>query len=60
MKNIFLTFGMWMTVSMVSAQTFTSYTTTESETWKTGKLPLKSSPVGKTVLEVNGEEQGVT
>ena len=43
MKNIFLTFGMWMTVSMVSAQTFTSYTTTESETWKTGKVSLKSS-----------------
>ena len=60
MKNIFLTFGMWMTVSIASAQTFTSYTTTESETWKTGKVSLKSSPVGKTVLEMNGDEQGVT
>ena len=60
MKNIFLTFGMWMTVSIASAQTFTSYTTTESETWKTGKVSLKSSPVGKTVLEMNGDEQEVT
>ena len=51
--------GVMMCTLMASSQSFTAYTTTESETWLTGKASLKGKPAGELLVEVQGDEAGV-
>ena len=41
------------------AQTYTSYTTTENETWKVGKETLKNKTTISPILEITGNEDGM-
>ena len=41
-----------------SSQSYTSYTTTETDMWQKGKISLKNKPVGDLLVEVDGTEQG--
>lgn len=51
--------GAMMCALTASSQSFTTYTTTESEVWLAGKASLKGKPAGELLVEVQGDEAGV-
>jgi hypothetical protein len=59
LKRIWLAGGAVMCALMASSQSFTAYTTIESEIWSVGKTSLKGRPAGELLVEVQGDETGV-
>ena len=57
-KKLFITLGVVLGGITSAAQSFSSYTTTESKTWETGKTKLENKATGTALVEVSGEELG--
>ena len=57
-KKIFITLGIVLGGITSAAQSFSSYTTTESKIWETGKAKLENKAAGTPLVEVSGEELG--
>lgn len=58
-KKLFMFCMACLSLSVASAQTFTSYTTTESESWKAGKQSMKAKGDSTPLVVVSGNEEGV-
>lgn len=59
LKRLFFAVGVIVCAVSAMSQSFATYTTTESDTWRIGKVSLKSKPEGTLMVEVHGDEQGV-
>ena len=53
-KKLFMFCMACLSLSVASAQTFTSYTTTESESWKAGKQSMKAKGDSTPLVVVSG------
>ena len=58
-KNLFVSCMTCLTLNVVSAQTFTSYTTTENKSWISGKQSMTSKSDLKPLVVITGNEKGV-
>lgn len=58
-KNLFISSMACLSLTAASAQTFTSYTTTEKESWISGKQSMTSKSDSNPLVVITGNEEGV-